>query len=50
MSLSHFESIFMYDVGESSFASNNGGAIPSNVIIASNTSSNDNYIKCCKDI
>ena len=37
-----------YNVGESSFATDNGGAIPSNVIIASNTSSNDNYIKYCK--
>lgn len=37
-----------YDVGEKSFATNNGGSIPSNVIIASNTSSNDSYIKFCK--
>ena len=37
-----------YNVGTTSFANDNGGAIPSNVIIASNTSSNDEYIKYCK--
>lgn len=38
-----------YTIGEDSFLTNNGGAIPSNVIIASNTTSNDNYIKYCKE-
>lgn len=37
-----------HDVGKSSFSIDNGGAIPSNVIIASNTISNDVYIKYCK--
>ena len=37
-----------YDIGEKSFSTNNGGAIPSNVIIASNTVSNDDYLKYCK--
>lgn len=37
-----------YDVGENSFNIDNGGAIPSNVIIASNTISNDSYIRYCK--
>lgn len=38
-----------YDIGTKSFLANNGGAIPSNVIIAANTVSNDNYIKYCKE-
>lgn len=38
-----------YSIGEESFARDNGGAIPSNVLIASNTSSNDDYIRYCKD-
>lgn len=38
-----------YDIGEESFLSDNGGAIPSNVIIASNTTSKDKYIKYCKE-
>lgn len=38
-----------YSIGESSFLNNNGGAIPSNVIIASNTTSKDKYIKYCKE-
>lgn len=38
-----------YDISEESFLSDNGGAIPSNVIIASNTTSNDKYIKYCKE-
>jgi DNA modification methylase len=37
-----------YKVGDTSFSVDNGGAIPSNVIIASNTVSNDNYTKYCK--
>lgn len=38
-----------YNVGETSFLNNNGGSIPSNVIIASNTTSKDRYIKYCKE-
>ena len=38
-----------HQIGESSFATDNGGAIPANVIIASNTTSNDLYLKYCKD-
>ena len=38
-----------YNVGEASFLNDNGGSIPSNVIIASNTTSKDRYIKYCKD-
>lgn len=36
-------------IGESSFCKDNGGAIPSNVIIASNTTSHDAYLDYCKD-
>jgi DNA modification methylase len=35
-------------IGESSFLTNNGGAIPSNVIVASNTVSNSSYLTHCK--
>lgn len=38
-----------YDIGEKSFSIDNGGAIPSNVIIASNTVSNDPYLRYCKE-
>lgn len=38
-----------YNIGKDSFAKDNGGAIPSNVIIASNTNSNDSYITYCKE-
>ena len=38
-----------YNVGQTSFAKNNGGAIPSNVIIAPNTTSRDRYIQFCKE-
>lgn len=38
-----------YVIGETSFLKDNGGAIPSNVIISSNTISNDSYIKYCRD-
>lgn len=38
-----------YVIGNTSFSSDNGGAIPSNVIIASNTISNDRYINYCKE-
>ena len=37
-----------YNVGKTSFSKDNGGAIPSNVIIAPNTTSRDKYIKFCK--
>lgn len=37
-----------HHIGGDSFSTDNGGAIPSNVIIASNTVSNDNYLKYCK--
>lgn len=38
-----------YTIGEKSFNKNNGGSIPSNVLIASNTSSNSPYINFCKE-
>lgn len=38
-----------HDIGMESFSKNNGGAIPSNVIIASNTVSTDGYLKFCKE-
>ena len=38
-----------HTISETAFNKNNGGAIPSNVIIASNTSSNDPYLKACKE-
>ena len=38
-----------YEIGLESFLNDNGGAIPSNVIIASNTVSNDSYINYCKE-
>ncbi|MCY4448879.1 MAG: site-specific DNA-methyltransferase [Chloroflexi bacterium] len=37
-----------HHIGENSFKSNNGGAIPSNVLIVSNTSSNDPYQDYCR--
>lgn len=37
-----------YTIGEKSFLSDNGGAIPGNVIIASNTSSKDSYLDYCR--
>ncbi len=36
-------------ISNNSFAKNNSGAIPSNVIIASNTASNDKYLLKCKE-
>ena len=36
-------------ISEIAFSIDNGGAIPSNVIIAANTTSNDIYIKKCKE-
>lgn len=38
-----------YVIGETSFLKNNGGAIPGNVIIASNTSSTDQYLDYCRN-
>lgn len=38
-----------HTISEKAFAVDNGGAIPSNVIIASNTASNDSYLKKCKE-
>ena len=38
-----------YVIGETSFSNDNGGAIPGNVIIASNTVSNDSYLTYCKE-
>ena len=37
-------------ISETAFSIDNGGAIPSNVIIAANTTSNDIYIKNAKNI
>lgn len=38
-----------HNISEKSFLKNNKGAIPSNVIIASNTSNNSSYQKYCKE-
>lgn len=38
-----------YKIGTESFVKDNGGSIPSNVIIAPNTISNDKYIRYCKE-
>lgn len=38
-----------YIIGETSFLKDNGGAIPGNVIIASNTSSIDSYLDYCRN-
>jgi site-specific DNA-methyltransferase (cytosine-N4-specific) len=38
-----------HKIGEKSFLTNNGGAIPSNVLTYSNTYSNDEYRQYCKD-
>ena len=38
-----------YVIGNESFSKDNGGAIPSNVLIASNTVSNSPYIRYCKE-
>ena len=37
-------------IGEESFLSDNGGAIPPNVIVESNTSSADPYLSLCKEL
>lgn len=38
-----------HTISENAFSIDNGGAIPSNVIIASNTASKDPYLKKCKE-
>lgn len=38
-----------HHIGETSFLKNNGGAIPSNVLIFSNTSNGDNYQYYCQE-
>ena len=38
-----------HNIGEESFAKDNGGAIPSNLIIAANTDSSDKYLNKCKE-
>jgi len=38
-----------HDVGETSFLTNNGGAIPANVLVMSNTENNDAYQQYCKE-
>jgi DNA modification methylase len=38
-----------YDIGETSFLTNNGGAIPSNVFNFSNTVANDAYRRYCRE-
>ena len=37
-----------HHIGETSFLKNNGGAIPSNVLTISNTTSNDVYLRYCR--
>lgn len=38
-----------HDIGKESFLKNNGGAIPSNVLVAANTISNSDYLNKCKE-
>lgn len=38
-----------HTISQNAFSIDNGGSIPSNVIIASNTSSNDSYLRKCKE-
>jgi DNA modification methylase len=38
-----------HDISATAFSRDNGGAIPSNVIIAANTDSNNTYLKKCKE-
>jgi site-specific DNA-methyltransferase (cytosine-N4-specific) len=38
-----------HQIGEKSFLKDNGGAIPSNVLIAANTNSSSEYLKKCKE-
>src|SRR2546430_3488125 len=37
-----------HSIGSSSFLKDNGGAIPSNVLVATNTQSNDEYMEFCR--
>jgi site-specific DNA-methyltransferase (cytosine-N4-specific) len=37
-----------HNIGEKSFLTNNGGAIPSNVLVSANTNSNTSYLNYCK--
>lgn len=37
-----------HNIGDTSFLKDNGGAIPSNVLTVSNTSSNDAYLRYCR--
>ena len=37
-----------HTIGKTSFIKNNGGAIPSNVLTVSNTTSNDAYLRYCR--
>jgi site-specific DNA-methyltransferase (cytosine-N4-specific) len=39
-----------HDIGKKSFLKDNGGAIPSNVLIAANTVSNSEYLNNCKKL
>lgn len=39
-----------HNIGDESFLENNGGAIPANVLVAANTSSNSKYLNGCKDM
>ena len=38
-----------HNIGATSFMTDNGGAIPSNVLVVSNTSANDSYQNYCRD-
>ena len=38
-----------HDIGKKSFLKNNGGAIPSNILIGANTTSNSIYLNRCKE-
>ena len=38
-----------HKIGKTSFLKNNGGAIPSNVLTISNTTSNDAYLRYCRE-
>lgn len=38
-----------HEIGEKSFLKNNGGAIPSNVLVGANTASTSNYLRRCKE-
>lgn len=38
-----------HDIGKKSFLTDNGGAIPSNVLVISNTESNSSYLRYCRE-